>query len=125
MKIQVTNQQIFNYHNEVSVWEGNSILFYFLNGKIQEFHNKNRIRITSMLDKYNAMMADHYVIEGGQIKMASEPYPVQLLTSEVTEEQAKWEREHPAAPILTGKTTQGEYEKMRDEFLSSLTTLEL
>jgi uncharacterized protein YneR len=110
MKVQITNKQLFDFHNELMMWEGNSILFYFLNGRLREFRNQNNIRIQHCAEKYQKILSDHYVMENGNIKMKQG-----FLVGE----------ENKQTPELTGKTTQEEFQKIEQEFFNQIVTVEL
>lgn len=63
-KINVTKRELVNIHRELNFWKGKgSVLAYFMDSKIKEFYNHNRLRIETVIADLNTLNRMYFVHE--------------------------------------------------------------
>jgi len=71
-KINVTKGQLLNKHQEINQWKrADSLIVHFMDAKIKEFYNHNRIRIESIMAEIKALNQFYFEFEqdGNTIKV--------------------------------------------------------
>jgi hypothetical protein len=63
----MTNADLFAYHNEIQGWK-TSVLYRFLKSRIDNFYNKNQIRLNILIDKLNRLQERYFVMENGVVQ---------------------------------------------------------
>lgn len=63
-KINVTKGELVNIHRELNFWKSKgSALAYFMDSKIKEFYNHNRLRIETIISDLNTLNRAYFVHE--------------------------------------------------------------
>jgi len=62
-----TNQDLLNFNNTILELRGN-VLYWFLRGKINEFHKQNNVRFQSLADKVQELQHIHFEFDGDKVK---------------------------------------------------------
>lgn len=70
--IQAKNSNLFAYHNEIEGWKG-SALEHLLKGRIDNFYNKNKLRIDSLNRRLRGLQEKYFVIENEEVKIDPDP----------------------------------------------------
>ncbi len=71
MKINVSNERLLQMDMELIQLQS-SVLYFFMNGKINKFYQDNGIRITTIKEKRKELYEKYLLMEDGMIKMDDE-----------------------------------------------------
>ena len=63
MKIEITNERLYAYHQELLKYSGNSIIGLLLKTRINSFYKDNGIRIDTLINKLKGINKKYLVLD--------------------------------------------------------------
>lgn len=109
-KVKVTNKEFLEYENEAKQIR-NSIFFFLLNSKLNEWWNNNRIPLKTIHDKRAGFVKEFYELDDKE----------KIKLTELTEEEIK-EGKKPE-PILKEGKTEEDFKNLLTQLMNTENTM--
>ncbi len=85
MKIEITNERLYAYHQELLQISGQSILGILMKSKIAKFYKDNGIRIDTLIEKLKALNKEYVQFTDDGVMMMNGDKPKMRIGKEFDE----------------------------------------